>query len=235
MITGTFLLTLCVLAATIGAGLFLVYRWHCERLDRIEALIRSGASWHATCALEVSQHLKTIASRPQLPPRAAIATDGGERVPDAMLVITGHADLAPAAEGVLQVAPRRSNYFEARYLRLTVYAYEHPAIEQRVEIWSATINEMPQSDPTNFAYNPKETSPVPSDIFAAPPGKAVPIRLTQPVSTTNLIHPLTLKLFNPNGCKVRVCAELYGDPMDAYKVNDDGTFTAMPPSWKDQP
>ena len=225
-------LVLAVLAATLGAGGYLAYR----RISLLVAQVALGAtkafvthvavqSQMAAAQSKMADALDQIAKRPSA---ATIAHRVTDLVPvHGMQSIVGQAIVPARSEAPIIMAPQRADVFQVKAMRVVAWAEGHPALEQRVRIIGAEINQSPQFDWSKtwgYGGTNREHKGVVSDLFATPSGYAVGVSIA-PCTTANLVQTLEVTVYNDNPYPVRVCIEGYGEavhpPRDASVA--DGT------------
>jgi hypothetical protein len=216
-------LTLVVLAATLGAGGYLAFR-------KITAAIATVASaLGATLAPLLARKIQydgelvvAVNALRQVPRAATIA-----RADDARLLavhdmhcIVGTETCQPGQDQRIIVAPVRADMFQIRALRIVCHAAEMPALEQRVCLLVCEINQCPQTQWSN-GYMDRNPKGVLSDVYAAPAGFAVGVQFAV-CTTESLIQRLEFVVRNDNPYPVRVVIEGYGEPVDpaAYREHE---------------
>lgn len=203
--------TLAVLAATLGAGAYLLYRMLEKRLGEIKRANVELASGAYVALQELVKNTK-----PQPVGARIQCSNALERV-RGLECISGVADLAPYSEGRVVVAPHRCNLFRGTAIRMIAHVKGNASIEQRVEIWEVEINQCPQWDGSGTSFSQRHRdehrTPIPSDVFAAPPGFAVALKFHADITSEHGLCPLVIRVFNHNPNSVRVVAEVYGKPV----------------------
>ncbi len=198
MIPALFALT--VLAATLGAGGYLFYRMLDRRLGELASiLVEAGVG----TIQEIRGVGKCLARRPD---RAQLVPASGPLVDvEALKCIVGTEVIPAGAERSIIVAPTRCDAFKGHAIRVLVHAAGHPSIEQRAYLGAVEINCLPQ-------WEMSGVQDIPTDVLAAPAGKAVPIKLTGTISSAGLIQVLIVKIRNDNPNPIRATVEIYGEP-----------------------
>lgn len=212
-------LTLVVLAATLGAGGYLAYRKLTAAIATIASAL--GATLVPFLGRKIQYDgelvigLNALAKALAKAPRAATI----ERAHDARLLavhgmhcIVGTEICQRGVDQRIIVAPVRADMFQVEALRIVCHAADMPALEQRVRLLVCEINQCPQTQ-WSSGYMERTAKGVLSDVYAAPAGFAVGVRLAV-CTTESLIQRLEFVVRNDNPYPVRVVIEGYGEPVD---------------------
>jgi hypothetical protein len=219
-------LVLIVLAATLGAGGYLVVQRRERALEQRYSAFVIAASGGFQAAMQVLNGIRTdmalIATRP-IPAsieRNIVRCEALRPVHN-MQCIVGEAVVQARSEAHVPVAPRRADCFHVKALRMTVHAEGLPSVDQRVRITNVDINHVPQFDWCR-GYNEHGPAGVVSDMFATPPCFAVAVEIG--VSTTdNLIQYLRFTVRNDNPHAVRIIIEGYGEAVNPNVPRVEGS------------
>lgn len=223
-----------VFALMMGASTFWLHRTGQRRLRRLNARVgglrRAVVSAGEALTASLAETRKLAQQRPLASPRPVGAT---APVCSGVHWVSRTVELAPGQSLGFEVGPTRTPAIFVEMIRMDVRAKAFPSVHQRVELLTLEINDQPQFDwsrPRSCSYSRDQRNEeygVSSDVFAAPPGHAVPVELSSAVTTTNWMQALGVVARNDNPTPVLLTVDLFGEATDAQVQNDPPPTSAQ--------